>query len=143
LKGEIDFVIAEIKSGKCCINPAWLKKDYCNVQYAIKWMGCLSDEKEIESAAREIYNSGRWQSEDGEKVIRMVSCGNSVDASLANKKPDLLQIELQRAVHFLHDRFNTGCHQINRSNWHQTIRNFADLCQQEHNIESLKKWVLE
>jgi hypothetical protein len=142
LKEKVDFVIVEIKSSKCSINPAWLNKNYRNVQYAIKWMGFLHDEKEIEGAAEEIYNIGIWQPEAREQAIRMISCGKDIDETLANEKPNLLQIELQRAIHFLHDRFNTGCNQINRANWDQVIRDFADLCQQEHDIEILKKWVL-
>ncbi len=105
-------------------------------------MGFLYDEKEIEIAAEEIYNTGIWQPKDREQVIRMISCGKDMDETLANETPSLLQIELQRAVHFLHDRFNTGCNQINRANWDQVIRDFADLCQHEHDIESLKQWVL-
>jgi len=142
LKEKVDFVIAEIKSSQCCINPAWLNKNYRNVQYALKWMGFLHDGKEIEIAAEEIYNTGIWQPENREQVVRMISCGKDFNETLANEKPNLLQIELQRAAHFLHDRFNTGCNQINRANWDQAIRDFADLCQQEHDIERLKKWIL-
>ena len=142
LKEKDDFVIAEIKSSKCSINAAWLNKDYRNVQYAIKWMGLLHDENEIELAAEEIYNTGIWQPEARGQAIRMISCGKDIDENLAKEKPSLLQIELQRAVHFLHERFTIGCNQINRANWDQAIRVFADLCQREHNIERLKKWVL-
>ena len=94
MKEKVDFVIAEIKSSKCCINPAWLNKDYRNVQYAIKWMGFLYDEKEIEIAAEEIYNTGIWQPKDREQVIRMISCGKDMDETLANETLSLLQIEL-------------------------------------------------
>lgn len=51
-------------------------------------------------------------------------------------------LELRQAIWFLHERFNTGCNQINRSNWDHSIGEFANLCQQEHDVEALKKWVL-
>lgn len=143
LKDKVDFVIAEIKSSKCCINPAWLNKDYRNVQYAIKWMGFLSDDKLIEIAAEKIYKTGIWISEDKGWIIRMLSCGNDVDETLKNEKPNILQIELQCAIRFLYDRFNTGCNQINRVHWDQVIRDFAELCQHEHNFWKLKEWVLD
>jgi hypothetical protein len=72
----------------------------------------------------------------------MISCGKDIDETLAIEKPGLLQIELQRAIHFLHDRFNTDCNQINRANSDQIIRDFADLCQHGHDMENLKKWVI-
>ena len=143
IKEKIDFIIVEIKSSKCNINPSWLNKEYQNIEYAIKWMGFLTDEKEIVTAAIEIYNTSIWQPDDKDIVVRMIACGNERNEELAEQLPKLQQIELQQVVHFLHKRFNTGCNQINRSNWDQYIGDFADLCQHEHDVEELRKWILK
>jgi len=133
-----------MKSGKCSINPAWENMDYRNVQYALKWMGCLNgDTKEIEKVADSIYKTSQWMSKDKKRIIRIISCGKEINPDLAKQKPQLLQIELLRAVTFLHQRFNTGCNQINRANWDKFIQKFADLCQTEHNVATLTNWVLK
>jgi hypothetical protein len=141
-KDKTDFVIVEMKSGKCSINPAWENLGYRNVQYALKWMGCLSYDTEIENAADSIYKTSQWLSEDKKKIIRIITCGKEINPDLAEQKPQLIQVELMRAVGFLHQRFNTGCNQINRANWDKFIQKFAYLCQAEHDVEALTNWVV-
>ena len=82
------------------------------------------------------------KTEDEKKIIRMIACGNEANETLKKENPNVLQIELQSAIYFLNQRFNTNCNQINRANWDQAIREFADLCQNENNLEKLKNWVL-
>ena len=93
--------------------------------------------------AKKIYKTSMWRPENENIVVRIIACGKDADAELAKQLPSLQQIELQQVIRFLHDRFNIGCNQINRSNWDHYIGIFADLCQKEHDIEKLKKWVLE
>jgi hypothetical protein len=143
-KDKTDFVIVEMRSGKCSINPAWENPDYRNVQYALKLMGCLDDDpKEIENAADSIYKTSQWLSDDKKKIISIISCGKEINTELAEQKPQFLQIELMHAISFLHQRFNTGCNQINRANWDKFIQKFTDLCRTEHNVEVLTNWVVK
>jgi hypothetical protein len=100
-------------------------------------MGCLSDDTGTENASESICKTSQWLSEDKKKIIRIISCGKEINPELAKQTPQLLQIELMHAVSFLHQRFNTGCNQINRANLDKFIQKFADLCQTEHDIKTL------
>lgn len=87
VKDKIDFIIAEMKSSICDINPSWLNKEYRNIEYAIRWIGFLADEKEIAIAAQEIYNTSVWQPDGGNIVVRMVACGNETNERLTKLLP--------------------------------------------------------
>ena len=44
---RIDFIIAEVKSGVCCLNGPWIKSKAGNMQYVLKWFGMIEEESEV------------------------------------------------------------------------------------------------
>jgi len=137
---QIDFVICEVKSGKCDINPnSWRDPQRENVQYAIRWMGFEADDKAIETIAVALYRSGRWDSPEQTHSVRFLSFGRRVNDKLGLEMPTVQQILHHRVIEFLARRFTTGCYQIDRSNWDDDIQEFAELCGQA-DTQRLVKW---
>lgn len=48
----IDFLIMEVKSGMCSLNDTWKEPERENIQYALRWMGFVPDEGEINTLAK-------------------------------------------------------------------------------------------
>ena len=142
LPSRIDFVICEAKAGMCEINGTWRKKEWMNVQYAIRWMGFESDNKLVDEMAQQVYDKGYYEPEDKKLIVRLVCFGKTINDQLAEELPGVKQVLHSRVVEFLKERFTTGCVQIHRKNWDPQIVEFANLCSSS-TLEELMIWVRE
>ena len=126
---RVDFLICEVKSGKCDINQkTWRDKERENVEYAIRWMGFESDKQRIKAITAEIYESGAWDVPNERICVRFVCFGSEPNPGLKSEMPHIQEILHPRVINYLRERFCTGCHQITRENWDKDIINFAELC---------------
>jgi hypothetical protein len=138
-EGQTDFVICEVKTSMCDINPTWRDPERTNVEYALRWMGFESSDDGIKSIAENVYKTGKWESADRRQCLRFVAIGNSLNKTLAQEMPSVQQVEHQQIIEYLTRRFNTGCYQIDRSNWDRDIVEFATTCG-ERGVKDLLDW---
>lgn len=139
---KIDFIIVEIKTSRCDINESLLNKEYCNIQYVLKWMGFLNTPDEIEEAALGLYNNAIWETNDNH-IVRIICCGNQINEKLKIRFPNLLQIDILQVLKFMHTRFRKGCNGIMRNNWDAFIQALANKCETESNPEKVLEWILK
>jgi hypothetical protein len=123
---KIDFVICEIKKGRCDLNESWLATERKNVEYVIRWMGFENDEVKLRQIADEVYGTG--SSEASRCSVRFVVIGSTENPGLKQQLPRATQILHSSVIDFLRRRFTTGCEGINRQNWDPDIIEFAELC---------------
>lgn len=136
--GRVDFVIAEVKTGRCEVNQkTWGNPARCNVEYALRWMGFEREDARIREIAETIYSQGQWNSED--KSVRFLLFGGELNEPLTHALPGALQLEHSSIIRFLKVRFELGCVQITRENWDREIQDFAELSRNS-SIEQLYAW---
>jgi hypothetical protein len=124
---KVDFVICEVKSGVCDINPnSWRDPARGNVQYAICWMGFEADDNLIEAIAETVHKIGRWDSPNQTHSVRFLTFGKVINDKLVHEMPAVPQILHSRVIEFLARRFTTGCYQIERSNWDRDVQHLLE-----------------
>ncbi len=136
---RIDFVIGEVKTGRCAINPSWQEPGRENIQYALRWFGFLS-EAEIETVASTVCQHKQWQ--DDRYSVHFVCFGREPDTDLQAQYPQLLQVSHSQIVEFIYRRLTTNCMALHRENWNDFIREFVNLIERGHQPEQILKWVL-
>ena len=141
LPDVIDFLIAEVKSGLCDLNDTWTEPERRNVQYALRWMGFVSDPEHIQGLAESIYKFGMGTHED--YVVRLASLGREKRDDLQERFPNMVQLELLDAIRFVQNRLTTGCARLNRQNWDAYIQEFARRAGTGQDPESMLVWTLE
>jgi len=135
---RVDFVICEVKSGRCCLNDSWRDPERQNVEYAIRWMGFDEDDNLVREAAAEVYRCGCWYMRQKPVRVRFVCFGADPNPSL-QELPGIQQIRHDWVIAYLKARFSTGCEQITRENWDPDIQEFAALCRTQP-VASLLAW---
>jgi len=139
---KIDFIVCEVKTGRCDLNESWLQTERHNVEYAMRWMGFENDEIELSQLAREMYTTGICESVRNGCSVRFVAIGSTENPDLKRKLPSATQIFHSAVIDFLRRRFTTGCEGISRQNWDPDIAYFAKLCACA-DIERLLCWAQE
>jgi hypothetical protein len=74
--GAIDFVVAEVKSGRPNLNDIWIDPDLegdkrARIEYLLKWMGPIGNSEVIRSTASELHQN-LWSISDG-NVFRVIT----------------------------------------------------------------------
>ena len=139
---KIDFIVCEVKKGRCDLNETWLMKERQNVEYAIRWMGLENDDAKISQIANEMYSTGICESASNGSSVRFVAIGSTENPGLKQHLPRVTQIPHAAVIEFLRRRFVTGCEGINRQNWDPAIVEFAELCNSADS-EGLQHWAEE
>ena len=130
---RIDFLICEVKAGRCALNDSWRNPDRQCVEYAMRWMGFEGNTDRVNQAAAEVYKSGCCLLEERGVGIRLLLFGAERNPELGSELPFVQQILQEQVVSYLKNRFSTGCEQITRQNWDSDIIEFSDLCRTESN----------
>jgi hypothetical protein len=136
---RIDFLICEVKAGRCALNDSWRNPDRQCVEYAMRWMGFEENMDRVNQAAAEVYRTGCCVLADPAVGIRLLSFGAERNPELQSELPSVQQILHEQVVSYLKTRFSKGCEQITRQNWDLDIIEFADLCETESD-QRLLEW---
>jgi len=96
---KIDFVLADAASGLCKLNGPWTKRDRKPMEYILKRIGFLEDDK-VRIVANGLYENGRSDTDDRYSV-RMVCFGCSKSTTVL----DATQILWEDVVSFMAKRF--------------------------------------
>lgn len=141
-ENQLDFVICEVKSGRCDINvDTWRNPGRENVEYAIRWMGFIPIGNEIAKLAKQVYQEGIGQLKDQKITVRFLCIGSEENTDLSKTLPRVTQICHDRVIKYLQRRFTTGCFKIQRNHWDKEIQQFAKLCNKKGvGHLKLKKW---
>ncbi len=135
-----DFLICEVKSGLCDINPnSWRDPSRKNVEYAVRWMGIAKDEIHLTSIANSIYAHGECEVDEDRAVVRYLCIGSEENSELKEDFPKVQQIRHEHILDFLRSRFTKRCCGITRENWDHDIIEFANRCGSSSN-EELIQW---
>mgnify|MGYP001422938790 CR=1 FL=1 len=137
---RIDFIIGEVKSSRCDINPAWSEPDRENIQYALRWLGYWRED-EIDAISQTVINKKVWTSDSAS--VRFVCFGNEVNVDLTQNYPSLKQILLVPMMDFVRNRLTTGCLKLHRENWDSYIQNLVELINHGLETEGLIAWTLQ
>lgn len=140
ISDRIDFIIGEVKSSRCDINPSWRDPDRENIQYALRWLGYWQED-EIEAVSQSLYNHRFWKSDTAS--VRFVCFGKDENVDLRRNYPGLTQILLISMMDFVRNRLTTGCLQLHRENWDSYIQNLVGLINQGRDTEGLLTWTLQ
>ncbi|HUU63169.1 MAG TPA: hypothetical protein VMX96_04525 [Dehalococcoidia bacterium] len=97
--GKIDFIIAEVKSGKCRLNGPWTNKQQENMHYVLRWLGMVP-ESEVSGVADDLYRKQVCESEGW--IIRLACFGNQESPHLPE---NVLQLTHEHVVKFMSERF--------------------------------------
>ena len=73
----IDIILAEVKSSECALNRNWIKREFANVDYALRWVGRWSDQLAIEKIAKDVYEHGEWHDAATGESVRYVCFGRT------------------------------------------------------------------
>lgn len=138
----IDFLISEVKRGRCDINDSWRNPTRRNVEYAVRWMGFEQDESRIQEIAGAVYKSGACTLPEARICVRFVAFGREMNPTLRAELPDVQQIMHERVIGRLKERFSTDCYGITRENWDEDIIEFATRCRAQ-SIPDLLAWASE
>ncbi|HEV2490789.1 MAG TPA: hypothetical protein VGT03_13365 [Candidatus Acidoferrales bacterium] len=144
---RVDFLICEVKRGKCGLNDTWRKPERHSVEYAIRFMGFDGGNGRISEMAATVYKSGcfEWaqQALSARFCVRFVCFGAVRNLELESDLPGAQQIlHKEQVIEFLRGRFTKGCEGITRENWDPEIIKFAELCRTKSN-EQLFEWAIE
>ena len=117
--GKIDFLIAEVKAGRCRLNGPWTDKRLESIHYVIRWLGMVS-ESEVAEIAREIYTNKRCERE--EWGLRLVCFGEKRSNYLHE---NVLQITHEQVIEFMSDRFKKHADiKSSHRQWDSFIKDF-------------------
>lgn len=136
----IDFIIGEVKSSRCDINPSWREPDRENIQYALRWLGYWRED-EIEAISQSVYDHKVWISDTAS--VRFVCFGKDENVDLRRNYPSLKQILLVPMMDFVRNRLTTGCLKLHRENWDSYIQNLVELINHGLETEGLIAWTLQ
>lgn len=139
LTDRIDFIISEVKSSVCDINPSWEEPGRENIQYALQWFGHFP-EKEIGTISEAIYRQKVWCSNS--EAVRFVCFGSEENQALKNKYPDLKQILHLNTMDFVYRRLTTGCLKLHRENWDAYIQFISSRVNEGWGPDQLLAWTL-
>jgi len=137
---RIDFIIGEVKSSRCDINPSWSEPHRENIQYALRWLGYWP-EGEIDAISRAVYNQKVWASDSAS--VRFVCFGMEENLELRQKYPSMKQILLVPMMNFVRNRLTIGCLKLHRKNWDSYIQNLVELISHRPETEELIAWTLQ
>jgi len=135
-----DFLICEVKSGRCDINDkTWRDPERENVEYAMRWMGFEPDNQRIKMLAQQVYDRGECDLPHESRCVRFVCFGSGENPEIKAQLPCVQQIFHSHVIAFLRQRFSLGSYNITRENWDRDIIDFAELCKC-YRDEDLIQW---
>jgi len=97
--GKIDIMLAEVKKGRCDINPSWLDPDLKNMERILFVVGAVPSDQVIE-VANTIYSDSYY--ENTSYRFRLFAIGEETNSELSKR---IIQIEWTEVLLFIHDRF--------------------------------------
>jgi len=115
------YVIAEITRGICKLNGPWIDPNKENIQYVLRAIGAFPSD-DNDAIAQSLYKHCTYPKPGAgqEFIFRLIAVGKTVDNALQKRFPHLLQIELDKMLGFIHQRFDTYRSQkANHSQWDQ------------------------
>jgi len=139
LKDEkVDFVIAEVKAGKCRLNGPWTDPYKNNVSYVVKWMGFFKTGDGIKSVAKSLYETGRY--EDEARVVRLLCYGSELSEDLPRAA---IQLTHEQVLEFVTDRLKSNAHvKANHGQWGRFINDlWGKVVTESWNKQQLLKWL--
>lgn len=134
---KIDFIIAEVKRGRCKLNGPWTKSNTKNMHYVLKWLG-MAPPKDIGKIANDLYSKKRHEAPKW--TIRLACFGQKRSNAL---DPNVVQIKFSEVVFFMRQRFEEFKKiKADHSQWDSFIREFfCRTVDKRHSDEQLLAWL--
>jgi hypothetical protein len=99
----IDFVIVEVKTGRCALNGPWTAPEKRNIQRVLLATGPLERER-VDDIAAALYTAGHCVV-DATLRFRLVTIGSEPSADVARDFPEVTQLTWASVLEFIHARF--------------------------------------
>lgn len=123
---KIDFIIAEVKSGKCRLNGPWTNPKLENMQYVLRWLGMIP-ESEVQKVADELYRNQACERENW--GLRLACFGSRRSERL---HCNVVQITHDEVVTFISERFKTHADiKASHRQWDNFIEKFYRMAVQD------------
>lgn len=124
---RIDFIIAEVKSGRCRLNGPWIKPETQNMQYVLRWFGMIKEESVVQEVARKLYENCIYEGEDW--GLRLACFGSRRSERLHH---NVVQITHEEAVKFMSDRFRRHADiKTSHRQWDDFVQKFYRMAVQD------------
>lgn len=99
---KVLFVLAEVKAGACNMNGPWTDRRAKNMQRVLRRMGFTAKESNIDSAAEDLYDAGRWEGDN--VIVQYVCFGDRTVRELKEQHCRLVQLTWKDVADFLTKR---------------------------------------
>lgn len=137
---RIDFLIAEVKSGRCQLNGPWADPTKGNVEYVLRWMGFVDEDSRLQRMARALYQEKWWRDSEGPYGVRIACFGRSV--SDAEGMKGVLQRTHLQSIHFMIDRFRRfDTRKADHKQWDPFIRKVFAMADQGASAQDILGWM--
>lgn len=134
---KIDFLIAEVKSGRCRLNGPWTDKRLENMHYVIRWLGMVP-KSEVSKVAEELYTNKRCEREKW--GIRLVCFGKQRSKYLHE---NVLQLTHEQVIEFMSDRFQKHADiKSSHRQWDSFVEEFYRMAvRNQMSAEKILEWL--
>jgi hypothetical protein len=118
---KIRIILAEVKAGKCKINPAWINTNKNNMQQIFSAIGAF-DQETLVSVSNELYQHGYY--EDINFVVSLCCIGKQVNEKYFDRFLNVPQLTWESIISFIYDRFyKYEKYKNQHQQWDQTGQN--------------------
>jgi hypothetical protein len=115
------IILTEVKTGRCAINPTWLRDDSV-IKHIMRAVGAFPD-GEVNAISDRLREKGIVSTENYQVSLVAVGKTQSQDLNVA------IQISWQEIVEFIHKRFNDYIKQkANHGQWDDIGKEIWSLC---------------
>ncbi len=136
--GKIDITLAEIKKGRCDINPSWFDPELKNIERILYLVGAILPQ-EVSKVAKTIYSDNYY--ENSLYRFRLFAIGTEINTGL-NK--NIIQIDWTAVLQFIHTRFSSYWrYKTQHRQWDPTGRNlFLFTDKFKHDPENFADYII-
>lgn len=101
--GQIQVVIAEVKTGRCALNGPWTKPERQNMNRILHAIGPIQS-KHVPEAAKNLYEHGYF---DHKNIsVRLLCLGREASEEITASYPAVPQITWRKVTDFIYERFS-------------------------------------
>lgn len=100
---KLFVAFAEVTTGRCKLNGPWTDRSKGNMPRALRALGALPSDCDVDRASDELYRVGQHQSQFVD--FALIAFGKSVNSELSERTPSAIQIVWKSVMDFIFDRF--------------------------------------
>jgi len=140
---KCQVILAEVKTGRCKLNPTWTNPAKENFQRMLRAVGAFPV-TEIDVIASSLYTTGSAVSLDGGTCVRVFVIGSEPVQPAASARTGAVRVTWTQIAEFIHQRFRAYLEQKkNVGQWDETGKLLHKNAENFHDCSEYSDWLIE